>query len=307
MPARASIESPCRVPVDVGRLGAEADAAGLTYGLPQLPPGVCPPGYAAHAALNPRRRLRRAALPLRQASVRAQFTQQQPTATGPADWFPASIRRYRRSSARQAEQARVPRCATADGRGALKRRYGLPADYIRQQLRDFSRAPPQRRSAQGEHGKRRTARRRFTDKEIDRLPYFSSSVPNTAWSADPIPATRIQAISPRPMTAEPADRRSRDGGCGERGRDAAPTRTQASSRTSPRATSAEAPTTSGVARRWRAACHGPDSKASGRSGLAGRSPSYLARQIYDIQLGTRRAIATMLPVVANLTDETSST
>jgi cytochrome c553 len=38
-------------------------------------------------------------------------------------------------------------------------------------------------------------------------------------------------------------------------------------------------------------------------GIAGRSPSYLVRQIYDLQQGTRRGKSSplMLPVVANLT------
>jgi cytochrome c553 len=54
-----------------------------------------------------------------------------------------------------------------------------------------------------------------------------------------------------------------------------------------------------------ATCHGPDLKGIGPiPNLAGRSPSYLARQMYDIKLGTRRGAmaALMLPVVANLTD-----
>jgi len=38
--------------------------------------------------------------------------------------------------------------------------------------------------------------------------------------------------------------------------------------------------------------------------LAGRSPSYLARQMYDMKLGTRSGplAALMLPVVAKLSD-----
>jgi cytochrome c553 len=38
-------------------------------------------------------------------------------------------------------------------------------------------------------------------------------------------------------------------------------------------------------------------------GIAGRSPSYLARQLYDFQQGTRHGemAAAMQPVVANLT------
>jgi cytochrome c553 len=39
--------------------------------------------------------------------------------------------------------------------------------------------------------------------------------------------------------------------------------------------------------------------------LAGRSPSYLARQIFDIQAGTRNGaqVALMKPVVEKLTEE----
>ena len=38
--------------------------------------------------------------------------------------------------------------------------------------------------------------------------------------------------------------------------------------------------------------------------LVGRSPAYLARQMYDMKLGTRKRAMTalMMPVLANLTD-----
>jgi cytochrome c553 len=55
-----------------------------------------------------------------------------------------------------------------------------------------------------------------------------------------------------------------------------------------------------------AACHGADLKGLGPvPGIAGRSPSYLARQMYDMQHGTRNGTWTQLmkPVVANLSDE----
>ena len=54
-----------------------------------------------------------------------------------------------------------------------------------------------------------------------------------------------------------------------------------------------------------AVCHGPDLKGLGPvPNLAGRSPSYLARQMYDMKLGTRKGAmsALMMPVLANLTD-----
>ena len=53
-------------------------------------------------------------------------------------------------------------------------------------------------------------------------------------------------------------------------------------------------------------CHGADLRGSGPvPGIAGRSPSYLARQMYDIQAGARHGewAELMKPVVAKLTNE----
>jgi len=55
-----------------------------------------------------------------------------------------------------------------------------------------------------------------------------------------------------------------------------------------------------------ATCHGPDLMGLAEvPGIAGRSPSYLARQLYDIQQGTRKGALSqlMLPVVVNLTND----
>jgi cytochrome c553 len=55
-----------------------------------------------------------------------------------------------------------------------------------------------------------------------------------------------------------------------------------------------------------AGCHGPDLMgAADVPPLAGRSPSYLARQLYDFQQGTRNGSSAplMRPIVANLTEE----
>ncbi|MGD1032140.1 MAG: c-type cytochrome [Opitutaceae bacterium] len=55
-----------------------------------------------------------------------------------------------------------------------------------------------------------------------------------------------------------------------------------------------------------AICHGPDLMGlADVPGIAGRSPSYLVRQLYDLQQGTRkgRMSPLMQPVVANLTSE----
>jgi cytochrome c553 len=53
-------------------------------------------------------------------------------------------------------------------------------------------------------------------------------------------------------------------------------------------------------------CHGADLKGLGPvPGLAGRSPSYMVRQMYDMQVGARKGVWSelMTPVVARLTDE----
>jgi cytochrome c553 len=53
-------------------------------------------------------------------------------------------------------------------------------------------------------------------------------------------------------------------------------------------------------------CHGPDlTGLADVPGIAGRSPSYLVRQMYDLQQGTRRGkmSALMQPVVAHLTGD----
>jgi len=55
-----------------------------------------------------------------------------------------------------------------------------------------------------------------------------------------------------------------------------------------------------------AACHGADLKGLGPvPGIAGRSPSYLVRQMYDMRQGARKGLWTdlMKPVVANLSED----
>src|SRR5262249_54436901 len=54
------------------------------------------------------------------------------------------------------------------------------------------------------------------------------------------------------------------------------------------------------------ACHGADLAGMGPvPGIAGRSPSYLVRQLFDMRAGNRRGLwgPLMAPVVAALTDE----
>jgi cytochrome c553 len=55
-----------------------------------------------------------------------------------------------------------------------------------------------------------------------------------------------------------------------------------------------------------AVCHGADLKGLGPvPGIAGRSPSYTVRQLYDMQQGMRKGVWTdlMKPVVEKLSNE----
>ena len=55
-----------------------------------------------------------------------------------------------------------------------------------------------------------------------------------------------------------------------------------------------------------AICHGPDLKGVGQiPGIAGRSPSYIVRQLYDFKHGTRAGSggALMKPIVEKLTED----
>ncbi len=55
-----------------------------------------------------------------------------------------------------------------------------------------------------------------------------------------------------------------------------------------------------------AVCHGPTLEGLGPvPGIAGRSPSYIVRQLYDMQVGTRKGVwsSLMMPVVDKLTAE----
>jgi cytochrome c553 len=69
----------------------------------------------------------------------------------------------------------------------------------------------------------------------------------------------------------------------------------------------EALVTTGAGKTTRCSvCHGADLKGLGPvPGIAGRSPSYTVRQLFDTQRGTRKGVWAdlMKPVVANLTDD----
>jgi cytochrome c553 len=296
------------------------------YGQPQLPPGVVPaqvpaqrtPPYAPPAPPAPGA----PPAPLRQAAGSTlQFTQQQiSNSYGPADWFPdehppmpAIVAQGKPNEARACAL-----CHLSDGRGRPENAplQGLPADYIKQQLRDFQQGL--RRSAdprKANTGEMENSSKALTNNEIDEAAaYFSSIKPRKyirVVEADTIPATRIQGEIYFPTD----DGRTEP--IGVRVMEVPESVTETQLRNPHSGFVAYVPagsikrgeslaTTGGGGRTLVCAtCHGPDLKGIGPiPNLAGRSPSYLARQMYDMKLGTRRGAmaALMAPVVANLTD-----
>jgi cytochrome c553 len=295
------------------------------YAQPQLPPGEIPPQVAAPrppAATNPPATNPDAPPPavLQAKGSSLQFTQQQVSNSyAPADWFPDShppmpevVSHGKPGVARACGLCHLP-----DGRGRPENAplQGLPHDYIVQQLRDFQQglrhsADPRKANTLEMENIAKT----LTDDEIkDAAKYFSSiKVPKyvRVVETEKVPATRVQgeiyftAEGPE----EPIGVRVI-----ETPEDAAETRLR-----SPRSgfiayapvgsiKRGEALATTGADGKTTpcTVCHGPELKGLGPvPNLAGRSPSYLARQMYDMKLGTRKGAmaALMMPVLARLTD-----
>jgi cytochrome c553 len=300
--------------------------AAWPYGQPQLPPGVVPPQVPAQRtppAPTPQAPDPNAPPPvLRQAhGSTLRFSQQQiNNSYGPADWFPDDHPPQPEivAKGRPGVVRACALCHLADGRGRPENAplQGLPHDYIVQQLRDFQQGL--RRSAdprKANTGEMENLAKALTDEEIQQsAKYFSSiRVPKYVRivETDTIPVMRIQgeiyfptaegkteAIGVRIIETpeDPEETRLRNPKSGfvayapvgsvKRGE-------------------ALATTGGGGKTMVCSTCHGPDLKGVGPiPNIAGRSPSYLARQMYDIKLGTRKGVmATLMrPVVEKLTD-----
>ena len=194
---------------------------------------------------------------------------------------------------------------------------GLPAAYIEQQLADFKSGA--RRSS--EHASlpvslMTTAAQAATEEEVRAAAaYFASFAPKP-WirvvEADTVPKTQVVAwmfVATTPAETEPLGARIL-----EMAEDAERTakRDDASGFVAyvPIGSIArgEALVTSGGGGRTMpcATCHGAGWKGLGAvPSIVGRSPSYVVRQLYDLQQGTRhgQAAALMNPVVALLREE----
>jgi cytochrome c553 len=292
------------------------------YAQTQLPPGEIPPQAPAPKTPVPNAApLDAPAQPLLQAKGSSlRFTQQQVSNSfAPADWFPDSHPRMPETVAhgKPGVARACGLCHLPDGRGRPENAplQGLPEGYIVQQLRDFQQGL--RRSADPRKAntlEMENIAKTLTDDDIkEAATYFAGiKVPKyvRVVETEKVPATRVQGeiyfVTDGPE--EPVGVRII-----ETPEDAAETRLR-----NPKSgfiayapigsiTRGETLAVTGTNGKTTACavCHGPELKGLGPvPNLAGRSPSYLARQLYDMKLGTRKGAmaALMMPVLTNLTD-----
>ena len=240
---------------------------------------------------------------------------------GPADWYPGDhpkmpdvVAHGRRPDVRACSLCHYP---NGKGRPENAGVAGLPVAYFLQQMADFRNGD--RKSAEPRKANTNvmiTIAKGMTEEEIKAAAEYFGSMKWTPWmkvvESTTVPKTRIaggmhltlegnekeplgQRIIETPEDAEGTEvlRNPRSGftvyvpvGSIKKGEALV---TKASART----------TQCGV-------CHGADLKGLGPvPGIAGRSPSYLVRQLYDMQQGARKGVWTglMKPVVANLSED----
>ena len=236
----------------------------------------------------------------------------------PADWFPEDhpVMPEVVAHGRQPDARACAFCHMPNGKGRPENApvAGLPKDYIVQQLEDFK------------SGARKTAEPRkpndmlqisqhITDDDMKEAAAYFSSMPWTQWirvvEVDVVPKTRIAGQMFHLVddgTTEPIGNRIVE----------APENEAEEQLRAPRTgfvayvpvgsiKRGEALVTTGGSKTLPCTiCHGPDLRGLGPvPGLVNRSPSYLGRQLYDFQQGTRAGMWSVLMkrVVANLTVE----
>ena len=240
---------------------------------------------------------------------------------GPADWFPGDHPTMPEIVAhgRRPEVRACALCHYPNGKGRAENApiSGYPVAYFIQQMNDFKNG--NRKSA--EPRKSNTSimiaiAKAMTDEEIKASAEYFGSMPWTPWikvvETDMVPKTRISGglfLALEGNDKEPIGKRIIE----------VPENTEASEifrnprsgfiAYAPRGSvkKGEAFVNSGAGKALACgACHGADLKGLGPvPGIAGRSPSYLVRQMYDMQAGARRGAWTplMTKVVSQLSEE----
>ncbi len=240
---------------------------------------------------------------------------------GPADWFPGDhpampeiVAHGRRPDIRACALCHYP---NGKGRAENAPIAGYPAAYFIQQMNDFKNGA--RKSAEPRKANTNAMiaiAKAMTEEEIKASAEYFGSMPWTPWikvvETDTAPKTRISGglfLALAGDEKEPLGDRILEV---PESTDA--TETYRNPRSgfiayAPRGSVRKGETlvTSGGGKTLACgACHGGDLKGLGPvPGIAGRSPSYLVRQMYDMKAGARKGLWTplMVKVVSGLSDE----
>jgi cytochrome c553 len=303
-----------------------ADApAPWAYGYLTPPPAEAPATPAAAPPAPPPDNTTKLSVP----GSKMEFTRAQvANRFGPADWFPEDHGPMPDIVAHGKEAKDVFACSLChltNGRGRPENAgvAGLPYEYIVQQLIDFRNDA--RKTSDPRKGN--TARmthfaKNITDEEIKEAATFFSSIKWVPWvqvkESETAPKVRSAAglfiaLEGEQAGTEPIGDRIVE--VPQNTRDAEFTRNSHSgfiayvppgSLNSGRSLVAQGVTTGGGTVTACTVCHGPMLKGLGPvPPLAGRSPSYIARQLYDMKLGNRHGAWTplMKPIVTGLNDK----
>jgi cytochrome c553 len=282
------------------------------YGFPQPGAPASPAGGGGRggqtAPDNTPKRLAGSSLEFTLAQIRDGF--------GPADWFPGDHPKMPEIVAhgRRPEVRACALCHYPNGKGRAENApiAGYPATYFVQQMNDFKNG--NRKSAEPRKANTNAMiaiAKGMTDEEIRLCAEYFGSMPWTPWikvvETEMVPKTRIAGglfLVLEGSEKEPIGKRIIE----------APENTEASEMyRNPRSgfiayappgsiQKGEALVTGGAC----GACHGADLKGLGPvPGIAGRSPSYLVRQMYDMQSGARNGVWTplMTKVVSRLSED----
>ena len=292
------------------------------YGFTTPPPSTAPAPAAPAAAAAPdatMHTLPGSSLSFTRAQIANRF--------GPADWFPGDhpampdvVAHGKQSAQPQVYACSLCHLPNGNGRPENANVTGLSYDYIVQQLMDFRKGARKTSDPR----KANTAvmasfTQSLTDEDIKAAATYFASIPAKPWikvvESDNVPKTKpnggifitlagadagVEPLGDRivetPVNAEDTEvrRNPRSGfiayvppGSIKKGEALVTTGTTASGGKVTACT----------------ACHGADLRGLGPvPRLAGRSPSYIARQLYDMQHGNRAGTWTplMVPVVSNL-------
>jgi cytochrome c553 len=243
---------------------------------------------------------------------------------GPADWFPGDHPAMPDIVAHGRRDAQINACSLChypNGKGRAENAgvSGLPYSYFVQTMMDFKNDLRKSADTRKANTNRMIAfAKAMTDDEIKATATYFGAIKWTPWvrvvETDTVPKTRIAGGLFLTLEGEQAGKEP----IGQRIIEVPEKTEETETLRNPHSgfiayappgsiKKGEALVVNGAGKTTQCAvCHGQDLEGLGPvPGIAGRSPSYIVRQLHDMQIGTRKGTWTdlMKPVVAKLTAE----